>query len=108
MKTLNEAEKYIGSGDYKAFFSETAQAFASYLIAIMEVKSPSASKEDLSLLLQECGCPANLFERIEKAIDTGEMGRFSPTRYGTEEMEEFYHEIAAIIKACEETAFWKV
>ena len=60
------------------------------------------AKEELQMALSDAGLPQELLGRIDKAVAMAEMGRFSPTRYGQEEMKAFHKEVKDIIHSCED------
>lgn len=107
MALVKEAEGRINDGDYKAFFSSADSALNDYLADAFALPAASSPKDEIVTVLAASSCPRELRERIEKAFNKADLGRFSPTRYGEEEMTAFLSEVEAIIKVLEENRFWE-
>ncbi|MDH3973469.1 MAG: BatD family protein [Deltaproteobacteria bacterium] len=98
MKALKLAESMSSADDSRDFFSSTSSALIDYFAHKLNMAPASVSKEELGIVLGEARCPEALIERIEKVMTTADMGRFSPTRYSKEEMENFLDEAVNIIR----------
>lgn len=101
LEAIKKVQSLINPENSRDFFSETATILNDYFIYILGLPSTAMAKEELNMALSHAGLPQELLGRIDKAVTMAEMGRFSPTRYGQEEMKAFHKEIKDIIHACE-------
>ncbi|MDT8318675.1 MAG: BatD family protein [bacterium] len=96
-----KAGSLINPENSRDFFSETAAILNDYFVYLLDLPSAAMPKEEIHLALSQAGMPRELLARIEKSLSMAEMGRFSPARYGQEEMKAFHKEVKDIIHSCE-------
>ena len=101
LEALKKVTSLINPENSRDFFSESAAILNDYFVYLLNLPSALVAKEELQMALSDAGLPQELLTRTEKALAMAEMGRFSPTRYGQEEMKAFHKEVKDIIHSCE-------
>ena len=101
LEALKKVSELINPENSRDFFSQSAAILNDYFVHLLDLPPAAMAKEEIHLCLRQAGMPDELLGRIEKSLAMAEMGRFSPTRYGREEMKEFHKEVKDIIHSCE-------
>lgn len=102
LEGLKKVNSLINPENSRDFFSGTAGILNDYFVEMLNLPSAAMAKEELHMHLNQSEMPKELLGRIDKALAMAEMGRFAPTRYGQEDMEEFHKEVKDIIHSCKD------
>lgn len=102
LEALKKVNSLINPENSRDFFSGTVTILNDYFVYLLGLPSAAMAKEELHMHLSQAGIPKELLGRIDKALAMAEMGRFSPTRYGQEDMEAFHKEVKDIIHSCKD------
>lgn len=78
-KRLTQAQKYLSSGDEKAFYKEVSQAIWGYLGDKLHKGKSSLSRDQAKIALEERGVSEAVIQDLMKLLDTAEMALFAPS-----------------------------